>query len=268
MNKFDLLNMADSSESVALFIFAHQDDEFGVFQKIIDERQKSHRVCCAYLTDGGFGGVSPKRRNQESLFVLEKLGVKQQDVFFAGLDLNIPDGQLHEHLASAANWIGEWFTGFSQIVSVCVPAWEGGHHDHDLLHAITVSIAEAKGIIGNVRQFSLYNGYGCASVLFKVLAPLSMNGAVEEIRIPWKNRPRFLHYCLCYPSQAMTWLGLFPFAAFHYLVNGKQELQHVSLERISCRPHEGALYYEKRDFFTWEKMVVCLAECRRVSLQL
>jgi LmbE family N-acetylglucosaminyl deacetylase len=262
MNKFDLLNMADSSESVALFIFAHQDDEFGVFQKIIDERQKGHRVCCAYLTDGGFGGVSPKRRNQESLYVLEQLDVKEQDVFFAGQALGIPDGQLHKHLVSAADWISEWLTGFSQVVSVCVPAWEGGHHDHDALHAITVCIAEAKGILGNVRQFSLYNGYGCPSVLFKVLAPLSMNGAVEETRIPWKNRLRFLRYCLCYPSQTITWLGLFPFVVFHYLVNGKQQLQPVSLERISCRPHEGALYYEKRDCFTWEKMVVCLDEWR------
>jgi hypothetical protein len=60
----------------------------------------------------------------------------------------------------------------------------------------------------------------------------------------------------------MTWLGLFPFVAFHYLVNGKQQLQPVSLERISCRPHEDALYYEKRGFFTWEKMVVCLDEWR------
>ncbi len=250
------------AEPVALFLFAHQDDEFGVFQKIIDERQKGRRVCCAYLTDGGFGDVSPERRNQESLNVLEQLGVKEQDVFFAGHFLSIPDGQLHLGLASAANWIDEWFTGFSQIVSVCVPAWEGGHHDHDVLHAITVSIAEAKAILGNVRQFSLYNGYGCASVLFKVLAPLSMNGAVEEIRIPWKNRLRFLRYCLCYPTQAMTWLGLFLFVAFHYLFNGKQQLQPVSLERISCRPHEGALFYEKRDFFTWEKMVVCLDEWR------
>jgi hypothetical protein len=94
-----------------------------------------------------------------------------------------------------------------------------------------------------------------------------MNGAVEEIRIPWKNRLRFLHYCLCYPSQAMTWMGLFPFAVFHYLVSGKQALQFVSLEKISCRPHEDALYYEKRGFFTWEKMVVCLDEWRNKGAQ-
>lgn len=256
-----MFNMA-SAEPVALFLFAHQDDEFGVFQKILDERQNGHRVCCAYLTDGGFGRVSSQRRNRESLLVLQQLGVQEQDVFFAGHALAIPNARLHEHLESAANWISEWLTGFSQVVSICVPAWEGGHHDHDALHAITVSIAEGRGILWCVRQFSLYNGYGCAGPLFRVLTPLPMNGAVEEVRIPWKHRLRFLRYCLCYLSQAMSWLGLFPFVVFHYLSSGKQELQPVSSERIRLRPHDGALYYERRKFFTWEKMATCLSEWR------
>ncbi|MFZ2406725.1 MAG: PIG-L family deacetylase, partial [Methylobacter sp.] len=195
MNKFDLLNVG-SEEPVALFLFAHQDDEFGVFQKIIDERQKGHRVCCAYLTDGGFGGVSPQRRNQESLFVLQQLGVQVQDVLFTGHALSIPDGGLHEHLYSAANWISEWFTGFSQVASIYVPAWEGGHHDHDALHAITVSIADRVGILWSMRQFPLYNSYGCVGPLFRVLAPLPMNGAVEETKMSWKHRLHFLRYCL------------------------------------------------------------------------
>lgn len=251
-----------NSEPTALFLFAHQDDEFGVFQKIIDERQKGHRVCCAYLTDGGFGGVLPQRRNLESLYVLQQLGVQVQDVFFAGQALAISDARLHEHLESAANWISEWLTGFSKVVSICVPAWEGGHHDHDALHAIMVSIAEERNILGCVRQFSLYNGYGCAGPLFRVLIPLPMNGAVEEISIPWKHRLRFLRYCLCYPSQAMTWAGIFPFVVLRYLTSGMQILQPVSAERTCIRPHDGALYYEKRGFLTWEKMASSLSEWR------
>ena len=249
-----------SAEPVALFLFAHQDDEFGVFQKILDERRKGHRVCCAYLTDGGFGGVSPQRRNRESLFVLQRLGVQRQDVFFAGLDMDIPNARLYEHLESVSSWINEWLTGFLQVVSICVPAWEGGHHDHDALHAITVRIAKARGILWCVRQFSLYNSYGCIGQPYKVLTPLPMNGVVEETRIPWNHRLHFLSYCLCYPSQARTWLGIFPFAVLHYLTNGQQALQPVSPERIRIRPHEGALYYEKRRFFTWEKMAACFSE--------
>lgn len=76
---------------MVLFLFAHRDDEFGVFQKIIDELEKGHRVCCAYLTDRGFNGVSTQRRNRESLFVLQQLGAQRQDIYFAGNALGIPD---------------------------------------------------------------------------------------------------------------------------------------------------------------------------------
>lgn len=255
-----------SAEQVALFFFAHQDDESGIFQRIADEQRKGRRVCCAYLTDGGFNGVSPQQRNRESLSVLAQLGVQEQDVFFAGLALSIPDSSLSEHLEQAANWIREWLSGFSQVSSIYVPAWEGGHHDHDALHAITATIAEERGMLECVRQFSLYNGYGCAGPLFRVFVPLPLNGEIEEIRIPWKHRVRFLRFCLSYPSQARTWLGLFPFVALHYLGSGVQTLQPVTCERIRQRPHDGSLYYERRGFFTWEKMTVSLSEWRSIGM--
>jgi len=65
----------------ALFLFAHQDDEFGVFQKIMDEQRQGRHVYCAYLTDGAFAGQSSLRRNRESLTVLTKLGVQEEDIF-------------------------------------------------------------------------------------------------------------------------------------------------------------------------------------------
>jgi len=248
---------------VALFLFAHQDDEFGVFQKIIDEQQKGHRVCCAYLTDGVFSGDSSQRRNRESISVLKQLGVQEQDVFFVGQALSIPDAGLDEHLEPAANWIREWLTGFSQVSSVYIPAWEGGHHDHDVLHAITVTVTDNLRMIERVKQFSLYNAYGCIGPLFRVCAPLPLNGEIEKIRIPWRNRFNFLRYCLSYPSQAKTWIGLFPFVLLHYLFNGNQLLQPVSVDRICHRPHDGKFYYEKRGFSTWEKMASRLSEWRK-----
>lgn len=105
-----------SAEQAALFFFAHQDDEFGIFQKIADERRKGHRVYCAYLTYGGLKEVSPQRRNRESLSVLLQLGVQEQDIFFAGQALSIPDAGLSERLEPAANWIREWLSGFPKWV--------------------------------------------------------------------------------------------------------------------------------------------------------
>ena len=238
----------------ALFLFAHQDDEVGVFQKILDEQRLGRTIVCAYFTDGVFQGQSSSRRNKESLAVLTQLGVKCDDIYFLGLSLSIPDASLPDHLNEAINWLSNWLTNCQGVASIYLPAWEGGHHDHDALHAIGVMVANEKGHLHLVKQYSLYNAYRCIGPFFRVLYPLPGNGGFEVTTIPWSSRMRFLRYCLSYPSQVVTWLGLFPFVLLHYIFSGKQVLQPVCLERIAERPHSGPLYYEKRNFYTWKQM--------------
>lgn len=250
-----------SVQPSALFLFAHQDDEFGVFQKIIDEQRIGRRVFCLYLTSGVFEGKSPLRRNGESLAVLKRLGVQEENIIFAGQALSIPDGGLPGHLDLAIEWIDNLLTRFQLVSAIYVPAWEGGHHDHDALHAIGVMGAEKAGLLKVVRQFSLYNGYKCLGLLFRVLAPLPENGNSEVIKVSLVNRLRFLRHCLSYRSQMITWMGLFPHVLFHYIFFGTQMVQTVSRERIRHRPHDGSLYYERRHFYTWEEMSDRLLAC-------
>ena len=238
----------------ALFLFAHQDDEVGVFQKILDEQRLGRRIVCAYFTDGVLQGQSSSRRNEESSAVLTQLGVKCDDIYFLGLSLSIPDAGLPDHLNEAMNWLSNWFTNCQEVASIYLPAWEGGHHDHDALHAIGVMVANETSHLHLVKQYSLYNAYRCIGPFFRVLYPLPGNGGFEVTTIPWSSRMRFLRYCLSYPSQVVTWLGLFPFVLLHYIFSGKQVLQPVCLERIAERPHSGPLYYEKRNFYTWKQM--------------
>jgi LmbE family N-acetylglucosaminyl deacetylase len=256
-----MLRNRPSVHPSALFLFAHQDDEFGVYQKIIDEQHNGRRVFCTYLTDGVFQGKSSLQRNRESLAVLTQLGVHEEDIFFAGHSLSIPDGGLPEYLPTAIDWLVNWFTQCQTVASIYLPAWEGGHHDHDALHAIGVMAAQKTGQMKVVKQFPLYNAYKCRGPLFRVLLPLSMNGELEMTKVPWANRLRFLRYCLSYPSQTITWIGLFPFVLLHFIFSGTQVLQAVSLERIHQRPHSGSLYYENRNFYTWKKMLNRLSTC-------
>lgn len=235
---------------ISLFLFAHQDDEFGVFQQILIENKKGNRIICAYLTDGGRYSF---RRNNESKAVLKKLGVQTEDIFFMGSLLAIQDGKLLNNADKVENWLITLIRELPQIKSIYVPAWEGGHPDHDMLHAIVVSIANRRELMNVVKQFPLYNGYACSGQLFRVFYPLQQNGNIQKTRIPWKNRIRFLKYCLSYPSQLKTWAGLFPFVLVYYLLSGEQILQPVSIERILQRPHMQKLYYERRMFGTWEE---------------
>lgn len=252
----------------ALFLFAHQDDEFGVFQKILDEQRLGHRIVCAYFTDGVLQGQSSSRRNKESLAVLSQLGVKCDDIYFTGNLLSIPDASLSEHTEKAITWLADLLGDFDSVTSIYLPAWEGGHHDHDALHAIGVMVAISTGHLNIVKQFPLYNAHQCVAPFFRVLHPLNANGELEVIKIPWSNRIQFLRYCLSYPSQFRTWIGLFPFVVLHYFFWGTQALQSVSLERVRLRPHAGVLYYENRSLYTWEKMQCFTLACRNAIVKL
>lgn len=236
----------------ALFLFAHQDDEYGVFHAIEDSLRRGRRVRCAYLTAGAAG--SGPRRNAESLAALGALGVAPSDIVFAGDQLGIVDGTLPDNMAAAGAWLHAWLGSAGPVELICVTAWEGGHHDHDALHFLTVHAAEALGMRARLRQYSLYNAWRRRAPWFNVLTPLAANGPVERDTIDWHARARHLGLLRHYSSQWKTWLGLTPFVLWHYLRHGSQQLQAVDPARLAQRPHEGALYYEHRRFYTWPAM--------------
>ena len=239
----------------ALFLFAHQDDEYGVFHAIEDSLRRGRRVRCAYLTAGAAG--SGPRRNAESLAALGALGVAPDDIAFAGDRLGIVDGTLPDNMAAAGAWLRDWLGAAARtgpVELICVTAWEGGHHDHDALHFLTAHAAAALGLDARLRQYSLYNAWRRRAPWFNVLAPLAVNGPVEREAIAWRARARHLGLLRHYASQWKTWLGLTPFVLWHYVRHGTQQLQAVDPARLAGRPHEGTLYYEQRRFYTWEAM--------------
>ncbi len=238
----------------AIFLFAHQDDETGVFQHILNEQAAAKRVLCVYLTDGAAPGQSTVVRNQESHRVLSDLGVAQRDILFIGEQLHIGDGELLKHLPKALAWLEQEVLQKYALSTVYVPAWEGGHHDHDALHALGVVAAHRAGCVAKVRQYPLYNGFNCIGPLFRVFVPIGANGQVQPTSVSWSKRVKFLRYCLAYPSQRVTWLGLFPFMFLHYVFWGTQLTQPISVARLKERPHEGPLYYERRKFSTYESV--------------
>jgi hypothetical protein len=241
--------------NTSIFFFAHQDDEFGVFQTIVDEVLAGNKVYCIYFTDGVRSGISPKKRNGESLKVLEKLGVPPESVMFIGENLMISDGTLVDCLPRAKQWLSIWLSNIPTIQNIYIPAWEGGHPDHDSLHAVVVIVAKYLNLLDHVWQFPLYNGYRCWGKFFRVLSPLPTNGFAKKKKISIANRLRFLTYVFHYPSQAVTWFGLSPFVLMHFILSGSQYLQRISITQIKCPPHTGNLYYEKRRFCTWGKVL-------------
>jgi len=245
---------------LAVLLICHQDDECGTYFQILRHRQQGRRVVCACFTRGVMGDRDETPRNTESIDVLGRLGVDASDIVFAGSLLGIDDQALIDNMPAAAEWLHEWLGSLGPVEVIYTTAWEGGHSDHDTLHAISAQVCHELGLLDKLRQYSLYNSYQRPWQFFRALYPLPVNGPVERTRIPWPLRFRFLSFSFQYPSQIKGWLGIFPFFVLHYFFRGTAQLQAVSLERIAERPHEGALYYEKRGFSTWDHVQLRISE--------
>jgi LmbE family N-acetylglucosaminyl deacetylase len=234
----------------AIFLFAHQDDECFAFQLIAKELEAERDVWCVYITDGG---VKSSRRNVESLRVLVGMGVSDNRILFAGERLGIRDGKLLSSLSVCECGLREILSMTRNVDAVYVPAWEGGHPDHDALHLVAATVIEKAGMFDRLFQFSLYNAYKLPKPFFRVMSPLEENGDVLKVTIPFAQRWRHAYNCFRYPTQWISWFDLFPLAAFSYLT-GRQYFQAARLERLGSRPHEGTLYYEARGLANWDNV--------------
>lgn len=233
------------AQPVHFFLLPHQDDEFGVFYLIENIIERGERAVCFFITNGGFGGADPATRDEESRHVLDALGVQVSDIRFLGSNHGLPDGQLSVLLPAAFEHLKKAAEEFGSPDLVYIPAWEGGHQDHDATHILGIAAAEFWGARGRLRQFSLYNADRCGLRPYRVLAPIAKNGLAEALPIPAARWMRYLWLCLSYRSQMKTFAGLLPFMAAHYALRGVQNLQEVSSSRVRERPHEGILLYER-----------------------
>jgi len=242
----------NTNQPVALFLFAHQDDELGILYEIEKSIQQKYCALCLYLTDGGYGRNRPEVRNRESYRVLTKIGVKKENIKFLGTMLCIEDTKLCYYTSLAIAAITK-IIGDQEIACVYCPAWEGGHPDHDALYLIASMLIEQKNIQIPCWQYPLYNGANLIYPFFRVFQPLEDNGHVISKRIPIKKRLKYLHFCIYYKSQIKSLIGVLPLIAWNYLVDGHQHLQPIKRQINFARPHAGLLYYEKRDFMVWSE---------------
>jgi GlcNAc-PI de-N-acetylase len=206
-------------QDIVVFFFAHQDDEFAVFFAIEEAVREGAKVICLYLTDGGYGGQSTLRRNDESRNVLRRLGVNEVDIDFIGTRQGYRDGHLYMHLEDALRSVEAILDPTCNIRALYIPAWEGGHRDHDAVHLVGAAFAVKAGLVDIARQFPLYRA--ARNVIgFALFKPLLENGPIQAKTIPLPKRLRFLRLSFCYPSQWMYWAGLFPCLLYSLLHEG------------------------------------------------
>lgn len=238
-----------------VFLFAHQDDEFGVYAQILRELDEGNRVRCIYLTDGS-GTSETSLRDAESLSALTFFGIETGDVIVPPVPARAQDVNLHKQCLAVLEWLAA-LPAWKQARRIYVPAWEGGHPDHDMTHVIGF-LAAPRG--ATVLQFPLYRARRLLPFTFRVMAPLAANGPKVRERLSWPRRLTALHLPWRYPSQWKTWIVLYiPYCLV--VLRGGFWTQPTSLDRISDRPHSGRLLYEQRKFADWSSISSAVDKC-------
>lgn len=235
------------------YLFAHQDDEFGAYIKLGRDVVKNN-IFIFYLTSGegkkNKGKLNSKRDN-ESLKVMQKLGIKRKNIFFLGSKNQIEHNKLYLNINFIYDKILVKIKSIGIPDSIVTHSWEGGHEDHDASNLIGRKIARKFRIIKKSSQFSLYNAYNTSLLFFKVFNPIKNKG--EKFFTNLNNRIFYIKLLFIYKSQIKVWLGLYPFIIFHYFFRGYNFIERLNNDLYIKKPHTGKLLYEKRNFCTYKK---------------
>ena len=245
----------------AVFFLPHPDDEFGVFGEFERLRKCDVELHACFLTRSKSPNVQ-QRRMKESIRVLQYFGFETRNIHWIGLQLNVIDGSLHRFSAPLLTTCDQLLADFGRDceIQLYVPAFEGGHQDHDAAHVIgTLAALRAKQPL-ECFQFPLYNGAGLRHGLFRVLTPLRANGNCIIRRCSRARRAVHLAWCLTYTSQWRSWIGLWPAALIRWMSMPHSLVQEVEPRRVHERPHDGPLLYEERGFSSWTEVSAALNE--------
>ncbi|MFA5801287.1 MAG: PIG-L family deacetylase [Thermoleophilia bacterium] len=249
----------------ALFLFAHHDDEIFI-SATLQLLAGRGDVSAVWVTRGGLHGG---KREAESRRAMDILGVDPQRQHF----FRLADGR-------ALDYADEVISRLTRLIlrlkpaSVFVPAFEGGHPDHDI---VQLAAAEAirRGAVDKsgarrrpaLYEFPLYNR--CATRFISVGEFIP--DATPTLRTAVKLRDRLIRrkLMITFRSQRpITW----PLLGFKggpmMLHHAGEPYRRVPAERdYAVRPHPGRLAYE---FYTpvrfgrfAEKAALLQAERRR-----
>jgi len=247
---------------VALYVLAHQDDEYGCIAQLRHDVAAGNRVVVVFLTDGSTAKISGHVRTAESRAVLARLGVAADDVLVVGSSLEIASLALPHNLERAYQAMLAQLRsrGVDSPVHVTTVAWEGGNPDHDAAHLAAARLARELSVTA-FREFALYNAYRRIGPFFRVMSFCDGARVGDEAGPPLSAvqalRDAFL--CWRYPSQRTTWLGLFPGAVVRLVGRRRHALRSIPVPDEPRRPHAGPLYYERRWRVSYESFAALTA---------
>jgi LmbE family N-acetylglucosaminyl deacetylase len=224
-----------------VYILAHFDDEYCALPLMWQARRDGLDQRFLYMADYSDAAMAA-RRLAETRGFLRAHGVSVDAVQHLGAGTGAFDQSvwrtldvLWPKLSAAVGEVGA-------VDHIVVPAFEGGHMDHDACAAMGARLGRELAV--DVRQFSLYNGRGIGAPWLRGATPLPQNGAVNRVSLSLAEWLRWMAAVRWFPSQLYAWSGIWP-AMFWSFARRGFGWQALAPGRTAERPHEGVLYYER-----------------------
>ena len=224
-----------------VYVLAHFDDEYCALPLIRRAVAEGRPQLFVHVADYRNPRMAA-RRHRETLEFLAAQGVPPAGQIHLGAGSGWWDGELFRHASPAYEALKAAVPG--PVERVVVPAWEGGHPDHDICAALGVKLAAERGG-APVDQVCLYQGKALPWIFYRASSPLAENGPVHELRLSAGEWGAWLASVGAFPSQLKAWSGLLPGMAMTFARQGAFRYQSLDPRRIGQRPHEGGLLYER-----------------------
>lgn len=219
--------------------------------RIVFERERGVSVWCLFLTDGGASNLHGIR-DRESSAVLTSLGVASDQILFLGSQIPIRAGTLVHDLDLALERLEQAMKS-TELDRIYCLAWEGGNQDHDASHLVAAAFARRRGMLDRCCELPLYRGWVTRGPFFRVFSPLAPRREWHRRRLTLREGMRFALLPWRYRSQRRSWAGLFPEAFLKLAILRREVFRNVDPARFRQRPHAGALLYERRGRFSYER---------------
>lgn len=227
-----------------VYVLAHFDDEYAALPLLLRDRREGAQPWLLYVADYASPELSA-RRLTETRALLASLGLPPDRAIHVGAGTGAMDGAVFKALPAARSALEAALSSLPRVDRFVVAAWEGGHADHDACALMTVTLRDALDAAIPIEQFSLYNGRRLPGGLFRACAPIPENGPVQNLSLNAREWIAYAAAVRFFPSQAKTWLALWPSMFMTFLLRGGFGYQALATGRVRERPHAGPLLYER-----------------------
>ncbi|MGD0997281.1 MAG: PIG-L family deacetylase [Thermoleophilia bacterium] len=228
-----------------LFLLAHHDDEVFCAGHLRRALAAGGQVRLLWATAGGLAPA--RRRIAEGARVLEALGLPVT----AAVDLRLRDQHAVEHVALIAREVGRLLDADSRGQDdrgrdevVYVPAYEGGHPDHDAVNlAATLAAAARPGL--RVVEFPLYRR-GPIGLAVQPPSPAVGTSRERYAVLPLSAEDLALRRALARANSSQLAPSLLPLLALARCAGrGRAEpARPLPAHDYTRAPHAGRLLYE------------------------